>query len=276
MSPLRADGSTTAFVAGVLTPEGSLDVREPQTTLRLRYFPRLFWQKSAGSDARIRPLVLHQATLTFVTRPSATTSLSAQAAGSIGEPDYAALPQFLPTGQSVLPVVTNIVSISAGVAAQTDLSRRWQLSLSVSANHFGPLDSQTPQPPPVNATPGTLVVPISNATSATAIAGTAFQATTLDSLALTVAAVYGSYQVQAQTGAVPTAVTFFPVEILALNPMLTWRRRLAVATELRLGAGLGYATYLERAPVTGAAPAVIPSGAAELSTRSSSRATRAR
>ena len=50
--PLYANqASSSSFVATVITPEASLDYQRSSTTLRLRYFPRFYWQGSGSPDA---------------------------------------------------------------------------------------------------------------------------------------------------------------------------------------------------------------------------------
>jgi hypothetical protein len=246
-TPLFAGGAPRDFVAGVLTPQASLDLREPETSLRLRYFPQLFWERAEGVDRRA-PLVLHQASLALSTKPVRSTVLSAQALGAIGEPDYAALPQLLGTGQLVLPQVVKIFSLTAGGGVQTDLSRRWQLTFIANGSHFQPLGDQTP---PVTDPSVAPPVPFQvTQTSVSVKPGVAYKLTHVDSFGLSVSASDAHYS----NG----------VEIFVANPSLGWRRRLAPGDEVQLGVGLAYAHDLGTRPAASMQKPLIPTGSAEL------------
>jgi len=250
-TPLFAGGAPRDFVAGVLTPEASVDLREPETSLRLRYFPQLFWERAEGVDRRA-PLVLHQASLTLSTKPVRSTALSAQALGAYGEPDYAALPQFLGTGQLVLPPVVKIFSLTGSAGVQTNLSGRWLLSFIAGASHFQPVGDQTPPQmlsTPVPSMPQPTFIALTQ-TSVGVTPGTAYKLTRVDTLGLTVSAMDSWFS----NG----------VEIFVANPSLGWRRRLAPGDEIQLGAGLAYAHDLGTVRVVSTQKPVIPTGSAEL------------
>lgn len=247
-TPLYAGGAPRDFVAGVLTPQASLDVREPDTSLRLRYFPQLFWERAEGIDRRA-PLVLHQASLAFSTKPVRSTSLTAQALSAIGEPDYAALPQLLGTGQLVLPQVVKIFSLTAGAAVQTDLSRRWQVSLLANGSHFQPIGNQTPMVTDPSVAPS-IAPQFVTQTSGSVTPGTAYKLTRVDTLGVSVSATDSKFS----NG----------VDIFVANPSFGWRRRLAPGDEIQLGVGVAYAHDLGTVPAASTQKAVIPTGSAEL------------
>jgi hypothetical protein len=249
-TPLIAGTAPRDFVAGVLTPEASLDVRQPETSLRLGYFPRLFWQKADGVPAA-GPLVLHQAALTLASEPTATTRVALQASGSVGEPDYAALPQLLGTGQTVLPAAVKVLSLSASAGVQSDVTRRWQLTFAGTAHRFQPLGEQTPavidpMAPPVPST-------ILTETSFSAVPGAAFRVTRTDELRFAVGGAFATYS----NG----------VQLLIVNPSLGWRTRLQPGLDLWLTFGLAFPRDLGSRAAAAGQPVAVPTGAAELNCR---------
>jgi hypothetical protein len=246
-TPLYAGGASRDFVAGVLTPQVTLDLREPETSLRLRYFPQLFWERAEGVDRRA-PLILHQASVALSTKPVHSTALSAQALGAYGEPDYAALPQFLGTGQLVLPQVVKIFSLTASAEVQTDLSRRWQLSFIAGGSHFQPLGDQVPAATDPSVPQG--VIPLITQTSVSITPGTAYKLTRVDTLGLSASVMDSKFS----NG----------VQILVANPSFGWRRRLAPGDEIQLGVGLAYARDLGSTKAVSTQGPVIPTGSAEV------------
>jgi hypothetical protein len=269
--PLYANqASSSSFVATVITPEASLDYQRSSTTLRLRYFPRFYWQGSGSPDAMIDPLTgrtpayagpsgvitMHQAGLSLTTKLRSTTLLTAQAVAAYGTPDYAALPQLLPTAQAALPPVQPVFSATGTGALQADVSRRWQLLFATTVSRFQPVGKPDDV---VNA------VPIQTSTTVTAAPGFAFQATHLDFVGLTVGTTYVDLPAPPHLNPF-TRRTLQEVDasIFIVTPTLTWRRRLARDSELRMGVGASHAENLGTKPVTDGQPTVVPTATAQL------------
>jgi hypothetical protein len=268
--PLYANAPSSNFVATVVTPEASLDYQRSNTTLRLRYFPRFYWQASESANAdpnnnqttvNAGPsgvITMHQAGLSLSTKLRSTTQVTAQAFAAYGTPDYAALPQLLPAGQAVLPSVQKVLSATGTGALQADLSRRWQLLFGAAVSRFQSVGT----PDDINA------VPIQTSTTVSAAPGFAFQATHVDFVGLTVGATYVDLPAPPHLNPF-TRPTLQEVDaaIFIVNPMLTWRRKLARDAELRLGAGASHAEDLGTKNVTGGQPALVPTATAQLLSR---------
>jgi hypothetical protein len=267
--PLYANqSSSSSFVATVITPEASLDYQRSSTTLRLRYFPRFYWQASEAADAVANQttagagpsgvITMHQAGLSLSTKLRSTTLVTAQAFAAYGTPDYAALPQLLPAGQAVLPSVQKVFSATGTGALQADLSRRWQLLVGAAVSRFQSVGT----PDDINA------IPIQTSTTVSAAPGFAFQATHVDFVGLTVGATYVDLPAPPHLNPF-TRRTLQEVDaaIFIVNPMLTWRRKLARDAEMRLGAGASHAEDLGTKNVTGGQPALVPTATAQLLSR---------
>src|SRR5882757_9106245 len=108
-APIVAGTESRAFVAQVLRPVVELHLRERGVTLRLAYGPRIFWETPRPIDAS-GPLVLHTAILRLEARASRTVIFTATAEGSLGQPDYTALPQLLGMTQGALPRIARVAS----------------------------------------------------------------------------------------------------------------------------------------------------------------------
>jgi hypothetical protein len=266
--PLYANQPSSNFVATVVTPEASLDYQRSNTTLRLRYFPRFYWQASESADAVTGQttagagpsgvITMHQAGLSLSTKLQSTTQLTAQAFAAYGTPDYAALPLLLPVGQAVLPAVQRVFSASGTGALQANVSRRWQLLFAATVTRFQPVGT----PDDINA------IPIQTSTSVSAAPGFAFQATHLDFVGLTVGTTYVDLPAPPHLNPF-TRRTLQEVDaaILIVNPTLTWRRRLARDSELRMALGASHAEDLGTKNVTSGQPALVPTATAQLTSR---------
>lgn len=250
--PIVVGRAPEGFVAGIVTPEASLDVAEPETKLRLTYDPRFFWQKFFSEPADGAPLVLHQATLTLSTKLASTTALALNALSTYGKPDYAALPQILGTGQAVLPDVQDVFSATGGVGLTHDLTRRWQLTFEATATHFQPIGQQVVA---ANA------LPLLTQTLVSGMPGATYRLTAIDDLSLLAYVSYATYSEQL-VGAAGTGIRIFLV-----NPTLTWRRRLEANLDLRLAAGVAYINDFGSTSTTTPVPSVIPTASAELVSR---------
>jgi hypothetical protein len=271
-APLVADGPTQAFVAEVLTPALGLELRRPSFTLQAFYTPRIFWEdpnpdsvispQPLALDAvtRIRdevpvsisnsgPLILHTLSLNLDARPARRVTLSAAAIGSIGSPDYTALPVVLGTVQGKLPPVVNLVSGTAQLRLHVAASRRWDLGLSVDATSWHWLD--IPPNLPVSIITGETLI--------TVAPGATFRLSTRDTLGFSVLLGEASYS--------------DGVGVLTATPAVTWRRHLNPRDDLRLTLGLTYLSALGATPpgdlpVLGASGwAIGPIGSFELTSR---------
>jgi hypothetical protein len=251
-SPILAGQPPQAFAAGLLTPQLELGLRDERGEARLAYLPRLAWQVPNALDYEARPLILHQASLRVAARATPTTDVTASAAGSYGQPDYAILPQLLGPGQAALPQVQTIVTASGNVALQRFLTRRVRLLLAADGSHFRVLGDEPQAPPPATpAPPGTPATggPLRQ-TLVDAVPGALFAVTRVDDLLVTSAVSYGSYSSD--------------VAITTVTPLVSWRAHRPAGDELRLSAGLSYAHDLGARSVLDGRSAWLPAGGAEI------------
>lgn len=256
-SPVLANAGSERLVTELITPLAEAELHEERLDVRLAYFPRLVWQSPNALGRTIRPLFLNQASLTLDARPSARTKVTGRAFGSYGEPDYTILPQLISnsqgmlpqgSGQATVPTVLTILTVSADLGIETEVSRRSRLTLSVDVSHFRPFGtSMVSTPPTLTLTPSYL---LTEQTTVAATPGAAYRLTPDDDLALTVGTAYSTYS----SG----------TELLFVSPMLTWRaRRSAAGDEFRLGLGLTNARELDTGtPIVGL-QALSPAGSAE-------------
>jgi hypothetical protein len=263
--PILYPAVSERFVAELVTPQVEADLRQERLDVRLSYSPRLVWQSPNALGRTIRPLFLNQATLVLASQPSATTTVSARAFGSYGEPDYTILPQLIAagqgtvaqgSGQAYVPQVVKILTFSAKAGIQTEVSRRLLLAFSAEANHFRPLLDQPPatMAPPSMTTMSTTTSAntsyfVTRQTTVAANPGALFRLTPVDDLGLFVGAAYSTYS----SG----------VEFLLLSSTLSWRTRRASRYDLRLDLGLTDVRNLSTIPEVGFHDVLSPTGSVE-------------
>ena len=245
-APLVPGGLSQSFVAEILIPRLALELRNPGLVFAAWYSPRIFWEDPNPSSAS-EPLVLHTFALTLTARASRNVEVTAGAEGSIGEPDYTALPQVLGAVQGALPPVVELATVTGQARVEDQLSARWGASLSGQLSHWQWLEI----PPSVTA------ATVTSQTLVTGEPAAAFRLTARDILGLGAAVGWVSYSTG--NGA------------LTVTPAATWRRHLYRGADLNLRLGLTYAHLLGSAP-PGALPvlggsetqAVSPIGSAEI------------
>jgi hypothetical protein len=237
-APLLPGATSQGFVAQMLRPLAALDLHDGGFVLRLAYSPRIFWQDPHPGGVT-GPLVLHTAELGLEARPLPALTLTAQASGAIGKPDYTALAQMLGATQGALPIVTTIASATAvgtvrvGLTPQTDLDLRGQWFL------WRALDV-----PDDAAAAGA----VTSQTLAGVDPGVSVRVTRRDTIGLRVPLTAAWYS----TG----------TRYLTLTPLATWNLRLTPLQILRLTLGAAYTRPFGAAP--GNAPPVTPVGSADL------------
>lgn len=259
-APLLPDANPQAFVAEILTPRVGLELRRPDFTFQLFYGPRIFWEDPnpistgarqilpADTVTRVRgqvpisvsgsgPLILHAADLILDSHPSRNISLAASANGSIGSPDYTALPLVLGTVQGTLPPIVKLMSGTAQAKVRVKASRRWELAMAAQAFHWQWL-----------AVPESLSAStITGQTLVSAEPGATFRLTARDSLGLGTTVGEAWYSDGAGLGTV--------------TPAVTWKRHVTPRDDLSLTLGLAYAHALGSTP-PGAIPVLGSSGSA--------------
>jgi hypothetical protein len=259
-APLVAEANPRLFVAEILTPRVGLELRRPDFTFQLFYGPRIFLQDpnpiSVGARqilagdtvTRIQgqvpisvsgsgPLILHSADLILDAHPSRDVFLTASANGSIGSPDYTALPLVLGTVQGTLPPIVRLMSGTAQAKVRATASRRWELDLAAQAFHWQWLD-----------VPENLSAPtVTGQTLVSAEPSATFRLTARDSLGLGTTVGEAWYSDGAGLGTV--------------TPAVTWKRHVTPRDDLSLTLGLTYAHALGLTP-PGAIPLLGSSGSA--------------
>jgi len=252
-SPVLANQESHAFVATVTTPQGDLELKDRRVYLRLTYFPRLVWQSPNALDRTLRPLLLNQAALSLIGRPTMRTRITAHAFGSYGEPDYSILPQLVGTGQgtpplgsgqAAVPQVQKILTLSAGVLVESDLNRRFLLACGLDGSHFRPIAESSP----AKAPPGTMqtISFLIEQTTVAASPGIIYRLTPHDALALTVNTTYVTY-----SGGIALAL---------VNTTLSWRALRSARDEFRVELGVAEAHDLGTASAVPDRQAVSPTG----------------
>jgi hypothetical protein len=246
-TPIVPGANPVGFVAEVVTPLVGLELRRPTFTAQVFYSLRLYWQDptpviATSSEAltpdvlsRVQPraatettrsgaLVLHSAGLTLRARPARTVSLEVAGSGSIGSPDYTALPQVLGNNQSALPPVVKLATGVVQATALVAVAPRWQLTLSGELFHWQWLDVPSDLGANAQATGQTLVT---SQTQVTVLPGVAYILTPRDSLGF---------------GTALSEVWFSDgLAIATVTPEVDWKRRLTVRNNLRLTLGLTFA-----------------------------------
>ncbi len=261
-APLVPGSDPRSFVAEILIPRLALELRNPGIIFSAWYSPRIFWEypnpsseleqapAQAGQPTNpssvSEPLILHTFALTLDARTSRSVTVTAAAVGSIGEPDYTALPQVLGSDQPTLPKVVDLASVSGQAKVVDKLTQRWGVSFAGLVSHWQWLDIG--------------VVPPGTVTSQTWVSGepaASFLLTARDALGLGTAVGFAEYSYDA--GA------------LSVTPNGTWKRRLDRGADLNLRLGLTY-LHLVGSPPPEAQPllpegktqSVSPIGSAEL------------
>jgi hypothetical protein len=237
-APLLPGTASQAFVAQVLRPAAALDLHDSGLLLRLAYSPRILWQDPHPGDAT-GPLVLHTADLSLEARPLPALTLTAQASGAIGKPDYTALAQMLGATQGALPIVTTIASGTAVGSARVRLTPQADLDLRGQYFLWRALDV-----PDDAAAAGV----VTSQAIAGVDPGVSVRLTPRDTVGLRVPASVAWYS----TG----------TRYLTLAPVATWNLRLTPLETLRLTLGAAYTRPFGTTP--GNAPPVTPVGSADL------------
>jgi hypothetical protein len=289
-APILAGDTPQAFVAEILTPLVGLELHRPNFTFELFYGPRIYWEdpNPSATQTFVRdpltringkgpiqalssgPLILHSAGLTLNARPTRGLSVLMSATGSIGSPDYTALPQVLGTVQGALPPIARIESGTAQAKLGYKVAPRWQLDLGATVYYWHWLDL-----PPGSFGLATGTVP----TSVVGLSSTNGQASVAEQPFVTgqttVSATPGAtFALTARDGlgfGTDVAATSYSdgVSILLVTPAVTWKRRLTRLDDLRLTLGFTYGRALAAplgslAPFGTAGSAASPVGSFEL------------
>ncbi len=257
VAPIIPGADPRWFIAEVVTPLLGLELHRPTFTLQLFYGVRLFWEDPSpistsstellGPDpvTRIRrvertsisdfgPLVLHSAGLSLDGRPSRTVDVVAGANGSIGSPDYTALPQVLGTVQGALPPIVSIASGTALARIRYTGARRWELDLAGQVFHTQWLDvPESPSTVPGQTSVGGQTF-VTSETLASVEPGATYVLTPRDGLGLISAFGEATYS----DGAA----------IVTVTPAVVWKRRLTHRENLRLTLGVTYARSVGNPP----------------------------
>jgi hypothetical protein len=217
VSPILANGGSTAFGAGILLPQVELWLRDERGELRVAYLPRLTWQLPNQLDYEARPLVLHQVSLGVIHRPTSKTQYSVRALGSVGEPDYSTLTQILGPGQAAVPQARTVASVSSSADGQVIFTRRWRATMVANVSYFHVLNV----PPAVVGTMPTL----NSQLGLSGAVGTSYALTPIDDLALSAPIAYVTYATD--------------VQLFTITPTLSWHQRHQTG-DVRLSLGLTY------------------------------------
>ena len=256
-TPFIAGEAPRSFVAEILIPRLTVELRNPGVIFSAWYSPRIFWEypnpssvsgQAPTSPPASEPLILHMFGLTLDARTSRNVAVAASATGSIGEPDYTTLPQVLGTVQAMLPNVVHVAAVNGQAKVVDKLTERWAVSLAGMVSHWQWLDIL-----PGTVTPAMI-------TSQTLVSGepaAAFLLTPNDLLGLGAALGWVSYS--------------YGAGAFTVTPATTWKRHLDRGADLNLKLGLTY-LHLIGSPPPGATPllaagktyAFSPIGSAEL------------
>jgi hypothetical protein len=233
-APVVPGSVPRAFVAEILTPLVGLELRRLDFDLQLFYSLRLYWEDpNALGKNPASPLILHSVGIALDTQLSHQVILTGSATGSLGSPDYTALPQVLGTGQGSLPEVASIASVSAQARVRYLASRRWELEMNALASHYQwELSKELLDQIRTMPTGQPLI------TSQTVIDGqpeATFILTPRDSLGLAAAVEEAIYGTTLGAGA----------SVLTVTPTATWKSRLTRRDTLRLTLGVAYGRSLD-------------------------------
>jgi len=253
-TPIVPGSAPRAFVAEILTPLVGLEVRRPNVTFQTFYSLRLFWQdpspittvttqalapdvvsriqaQTLGTTSSTGPLILHSVGLTLDSHPSRVVTFDLSATGSVGSPDYTALPQVLGPVQGTLPPVVSLASGEAQANALFHVAQRWDLTLEGQVFHWQWLDVPDGLAASAQASGQTL---ITGQTMVSVEPGATYALTARDGLNLGTA--------------VGEAFFYDGLKVLTVTPEVTWRRRLTARDNLKLSLGVAYAHTLATAP----------------------------
>jgi hypothetical protein len=227
-APIVPGRETQPFVAEILTPLLGLELRRPYFDLQAFYGPRLYWEDpNPTSTGGAAPLILHTVGLALDTQPSHNLLLTGSATGSLGSPDYTALPQVLGTVQGALPRVLSLASVTALTRIRNILSRRWELELTAGLFHYQ-LRGVTDADIAAGSSPGQPF--ITSQTSLSAQPGATYLLDLRNSLGL--------------SAAVDEVTYSDGVALLTVTPAVTWKSRLTRRDDLKLTVGYTYGRSL--------------------------------
>ncbi len=258
-APLRPDADPVGSVATTLTPNVELLYRDRARggTFSLGYAPRVLyrWPNIAGLR---RPLLLHQATMTYGARVSRLWDFAGRASASVGEVDYTAAQTVFGDSQGTLPSleVIQYLQTRAGVVFEGRLSRRQTLGIIVDGGYAAPLgDDGVPDDM------ATLVPTLPRSYLGTLGISHAYDLTPVDVLTSSIGGTFIDFDAR---GAQTTE-----------SASVRWNRRITSRLESRVGLG-AYAVQVVREPTTGLQPSdsvpVLPTADAGLNGRLYQRA----
>ncbi len=256
-APLLPGEDPRLFVAEILTPLLGLELRRHDLTFQMFYGPRIFWEDPAPITGfstellapdpvtRIRsqnqnqtsssgPLILHSAGLTLDAKLSPRVTFQTDATGSVGSPDYTALPLVLGTVQGALPPIANLASGTAAARVKFQTTRRWELDLAGTVFHWQFLNAPDSTSTVAGQTSSAGQTLVTGQTFVTVQPGALFTLTPRDGVGLDASIGEASYS----NG----------VEFLVVTPAVTWRRHISPLDRLRLSLGVTYARSLATPP----------------------------
>ncbi len=243
-----ADRSPRPQVASVVLPAAALGLSAAATSGRVRYAPRLVWRHPNEAE-RVAPLVLHAIDVQVEHEMSGASSWLARADGSLGEIEFAALPQILGSNQGSLPEVAEVIEGEAGVALRQRWSERWRSETAVSIAHMRPRHGPATAAPMSPGEPAPVTFP----TQTTLILTPALTGGMSVRDELVVSSSIGAYHA-------PT----HDIAVLAWMPEVAWRRKLAREQVVRVGLGAVYAPRLDRALAPPSSETLSPIGSVGL------------
>ena len=218
-TPILAGTNPTGFVAEIVAPAAMFVYSDPGLTFHAAYSPRVYWQHPNAVNSWA-PLLLHTADLLLEERSTRRLSLIAGLTGAIGEPDYTQLQTLVGgVGQSALPQITEIASVSGQLLARVTLTRRWELDLDGQALYWRSFGAA-----PVVTTPTTTL--ITEQRSAGEQVTALYRLTPRHALGF---------------GAAGSEASFSNgLQIYTVGPTVTWKVRLTPVDELKLTLGFTY------------------------------------
>jgi hypothetical protein len=277
-SPIVPGTNPEGFVAEVVTPLVGLELRRPTLTAQAFYSLRLYWQdptpvvatstraltpdlvsriqgRAISETTRSGALVLHSLGFTVHARPARPFFFEVAGTGSIGSPDYTALPQVLGPNQSALPPVVSLATGLVHASSILQVAPRWELTLAAELFAWKWLDVPDDLGASAQMAGQTLVT---SQTQVTVLPGVAYILTPRDDLGL---------------GAALGEVWFSDgLAIATVTPEVDWKRRLTQRNNLKLILGLTFA-HTEavgldvKDPLAPSGSAASPIGSFQLSSR---------
>jgi hypothetical protein len=241
-APIVAGSESQTFVATLVRPVAQLELLQRGTILRLEYGPRIFWQDPRPIEAS-GPLILHTASASLESHAAPGVLFTAIATGSIGSPDYTALPQLLGTTQGTLPVIARLASGAGSGSAAIQLTARTQLDVLAHASAWRSLDA-----------PDGGTTAVTSLTQAGLASGATYRVTALQRIGLH-ADVGGAWY---STG----------LRYLTVTPMANWDAPLTPVHTLRATLGAVYARpFLPPGALETRAASISPVGSVDLEAR---------